>query len=98
MNSLSYFLMPNVMHLFSLMAKDRISHVQGHVTVTYRVRRECQSVDLCLNNFVDRKENKNRKNHRFICTRTRNRMSYDQGHITVTYKVTREGHGVDIFR
>ena len=33
--------------------RDRISHVQGHDTVTYKVMRECHGDDLCSDDFGD---------------------------------------------
>ena len=77
-----------LLKLFQLMRDlvrhGMISHSQGHVTVTYKVKRECHGVDLCLYDFVPYKLVKTMTNHQFICTITRDRVSHVQSHATVT--------------
>ena len=62
--------------------------------MTYKVPRECHSVDSCLD---DQKLVRNRKDHRFIWSKTRDRMSLNRGHVTATYKVTRDCHGIGLY-
>ena len=46
---------PKNNHRFICTTRDRISHVQDHGTVTYKVMRECHGDDLCSDDFVDQK-------------------------------------------
>ena len=73
----------------------RKGHAQGHVTLTYKITFDNQSVESYLFDIRDPKNLQNKKkDHRFSVTRTRDKKGHVQGHVTVTYMVTLEGYSV----
>ena len=78
--------------------RDKKGHVQGHVTLTYKVTLDSYSVELYIFDILDPKNLQNKKkDHRSSVTRTRDRKGHVQGHVTLTYKVTLDSYSVEIY-
>ena len=73
-------------------ARDKIDHLLGHVTLTYKVTRQEHVSNLHVVDFLDPTNRGNKKNHVSSMHRARDKMGHLQGHVTLTYKVTRQGH------
>ena len=77
---------------------DKKGHVQGHVTLTYKVTLDRYSVESYLFDIRDPKNLQTKKKIIALSvTRTRDKKGHIQGHVTLTYKVTLDSYSVESY-
>ena len=73
------------------------THAQCHVTLTYLIKLDSNSVDSNVCDIFDPKTCETKKNQLSSVTRTRARISHVQGYVTLIYKVTLKCYSVDSY-
>ena len=76
--------------------RDKKGHVQGHVTLIYKVTLDNYNWNHIYFDIRDPRNLQNKKDHHSSVTRTRDKKGHAQGHVTLTHRVTLDGYSVDL--